>query len=177
MGRAIEDLVKEHDVILHALDILDKKMKSGLPDGEYLQFCRELVYFLKTFADKCHHGKEEALLFGELAGKGIRKDGGPVGVFIKEHVSGREYIAQMSKAIEDKDAGRFNEYALKYAAMLRNHIHKENEGLFKTADRVLDGKEQDELYKKFELHEEKVIGRGVLDQLHAMIGKWDRETP
>jgi hemerythrin-like domain-containing protein len=26
-----------------------------------------LIYFLKTFADKCHHGKEENYLFKELA--------------------------------------------------------------------------------------------------------------
>ena len=72
MGKATQDLRKEHDTILYILQILDKMMESDNRDAEsMLRYYGEVVYFLKIFADKCHHGKEENYLFKELINKGI----------------------------------------------------------------------------------------------------------
>jgi hemerythrin-like domain-containing protein len=60
MGKATLDLRKEHDSVLHVLKILDKMMSTDKKeDIVKLKYYNELVYFLKIFADKCHHGKEE----------------------------------------------------------------------------------------------------------------------
>ena len=81
MGKATQDLRKEHEAILYVLQILDKMTESDNRDAETLfHYYGEVVYFLKTFADKCHHGKEENYLFKELVNKGIPNEGGPVGV-------------------------------------------------------------------------------------------------
>jgi len=173
MGKATQDLRKEHESILHVLQMLDKMMASDTLDPETrLGYYGEVVYFLKIFADKCHHGKEENILFKELVVKGIPNENGPIGVMLSEHVQGREYIGQMNQGVEEKDINKFNQAAAQYADLLRHHIDKENNVLFVMTDKVLDDGEQDAMFQRFEQHEEEVIGHGVHENLHAMIGKW-----
>jgi hemerythrin-like domain-containing protein len=174
MGKATQDLRKEHDAILHVFKIMDKMMSADTKeDAATLQFGNELVYFLKIFADKCHHGKEEAVLFPELIKKGLPNEGGPIGAMLQEHRQGREYISLMSKALESKDLVNFKTNAAQYRDFLISHIAKENNVLFMMADKLIDDQKQDELYEKFENHEESVIGHGVHEELHAMIHQWE----
>lgn len=168
MGRATQDLRKEHDAILHVLNILDAVKP---------EYFRQIVDFLKIFADKCHHGKEEGYLFKELVANGVPDEGGPVGVMLSEHEQGRRYIALMDDALESEDLSAFSDAALNYRDLLRSHIEKENNVLFVIADRILDDGKQNELYDKFEQHEETVIGNGVHEKLHAMINRWSEEFP
>jgi hypothetical protein len=60
-------LVEEHELILEALDArenrLDALEQGGVPDRAYFG---TMVEFLRTFADACHHGKEERLLFEHM---------------------------------------------------------------------------------------------------------------
>ena len=81
----------------------------------------------------------------------------------------------MSKSLESKDLINFKAYAVKYRDLMRNHIDKENNALFVMADKVLDDARQNELFEKFETHEETVIGHGVHEELHSMIHKWEDE--
>lgn len=176
MGKATEDLRNEHEAILHVFTILDRMLSSTTKsDTENLQFGNELVNFLKIFADKCHHGKEEGILFKELENKGVPNEGGPIGAMLLEHQQGREYIALMNQSLESKDLANFKNTAIKYRDLLRNHIAKENNILFMMADRLLDDKKQDDLFAKFENHEENVIGHGVHEELHAKIHTWEND--
>ncbi len=176
MGKATQDLRKEHNAILHVLKIMDKMMLTeGKEDNIKLQYYNELVEFFKIFADKCHHGKEENYLFNELVKKGVGKEGGPVGVMLNEHSQGREYIALMNESLESKDLEGFVDAATKYRNLLKRHIEKENNALFVMADQLLDEAKQEELFAKFEQHEERVVGQGVHEKLHAMINKWATE--
>ncbi len=176
MGKATQDLRNEHDAILHVFTIIDKMLSTGTKeDVEIFKFGDELIFFLKTFADKCHHGKEEDYLFKELVARGIPNEGGPIGVLLLEHKQGREYISLMNKSLESKDLINFKTNAAKYRDLMRNHIDKENNALFVMADKVLDDAKQNELFEKFETHEETVIGHGVHEELHSMIHKWETE--
>ena len=134
MGKATQDLRKEHEAILYVLQILDKMMQSDSSGPEImLRYYGEMVYFLKIFADKCHHGKEENYLFKELVNKGVPNEGGPVGAMLQEHAKGREYIAQMGRSLDNKDINGFNNAAVQYRDLLRQHIEKENNVLFMMA--------------------------------------------
>ena len=170
MSRAIDDLRNEHEAILSALGILDA-MAGRLggkkpPTGADL---RGFIGFLKEFADKCHHGKEEGILFPAMAMAGIPELGGPVGQMLAEHVEGRKLIKAMEAATVPVDARAFAEAAGGYARLLRSHIEKENSVLFPTADRVLPEAELDEIYGRFEQHEETVLGHGRHEELHALL--------
>ncbi len=137
-----------------------------------LSYYGEVVYFLKIFVDKCHHGKDENYLFKELVNKGIANEGGPVGVMLQEHVQGRDYIAQMARSLDDKNISGYNNAAIQYRDLLRRHIDKENNVLFMMADNVIDEQSQSLMLEQFEQHEETVIGHGVHEKLHAMIDTW-----
>ena len=176
MGKATQDLRNEHDAILHVFQILDAMRASKTQEvDQQLRFGGELVNFLKIFADKCHHGKEENYLFKTLEEAGVPNANGPIGQMLREHVLGREYIAEMQAALDGQDLAAFKLSAQGYQQLLRQHIAKENDVLFVLADRVLDDENQDELFEKFEAWEEEVVGHGVHEALHAQIETWGKE--
>jgi len=151
-------LREEHEVILRALALLERfgqKLEAGEPmDRDGLTWLRE---FFSTFADRCHHGKEEQHLFPALERHGIPRDGGPLGVMLHEHEEGRALLRAMAQG----DDRRTAEAIRRYAALLRAHIDKENGVLFPLAERVLPGEEQRGLVGAFEAVEHAVAGPGV----------------
>lgn len=174
MGKATQDLRNEHEAILHVFTILDKMLTSERIDEERdLNFADELVHFLTIFADQCHHGKEEGFLFKELEAIGVPNQGGPIGVMLQEHVMGRQLIASMKEALQSAELEPFKHHAVAYRDLLRQHIEKENMVLFRLADQMISDDRQNELFEKFEAHEENVIGHGVHEQLHAQIHAWE----
>ena len=59
-----EDLINEHKAIKMMLSIMSKIAENIKANkGYYIKDVEQIVDFLKTFADKCHHGKEENVLF------------------------------------------------------------------------------------------------------------------
>lgn len=168
MRYASQDLMDEHEGILHGLSILEK-MTARLPSGgDGLRGdLAAMVDFLRLFADKCHHGKEEGLMFPAMEKYGIPKDRGPIGQMLVEHEQGRKFISGMAKAIEGDavDAAAFETNANGYTELLRAHIEKENTVLFPMGDRAIPQGEQDRLLRDFERHEETVMGAGVHERL------------
>jgi hemerythrin-like domain-containing protein len=168
MSKAIDDLKHEHEAILAALQVLNSMIDSGeqVPADELNGF----IGFLKEFADKCHHSKEEDILFPALTRAGLPLEGGPVGVMLGEHVQGREYIQAMENAAEGSpDYAGFAKSARQYAELLRQHIQKENNVLFVMAEKLLSAEQLDEIYEAFEQHEERNIGHGRHEELHKML--------
>lgn len=174
MGKATQDLRKEHEAILHVLEILDRMMRAdGSREKDLVPYYGEVVDFLRVFADKCHHGKEEEHLFRDLVERGVQNEGGPIGAMLQEHVQGRAFIAQMRRSLSDTDLEGFRNSAVQYRDLLRQHIAKENDMLFVMADELIDERAQDNLFEQFEKHEETVIGHGVHEELHARIHSWE----
>ena len=86
MGIAVEQLKKEQAAIETMLEILDAvcfRLKAGEKiDPAHLT---QIVEFIRGFADRCHHGKEEEIFFPALEVAGIPKEGGPIGVMLGQH--------------------------------------------------------------------------------------------
>jgi hemerythrin-like domain-containing protein len=171
MSKAIDDLMQEHQVILTTLRILQKIVIMIKKNSDVsIDDLNTLVNFLKEFADKCHHGKEEGFLFPAFETAGIPKENGPIGVMLKEHELGRSYIKQMSDSLAKTKADtHFVEAAEKYVTLLRSHIEKENNILFPMGASRLTAEQLDELFKKFEQYEEQVIGKGRHEKLHHIL--------
>lgn len=171
MSRAIEDLKNEHNAILSGLQILSaitSRMDRGLEVNK--RSIRDFLGFLKEFADKCHHGKEEGFLFPALKKAGLTGNSGTVEVMVAEHARGRELLAQMEKAFSGS-AGfpQFSRAAKDYSALLRSHIEKENGALFPSAETILSEQLLDQIYDSFEHHEQKAIGAARHEELHAIL--------
>lgn len=173
MSRAIDDLKHEHDAILVALGILqdmDQQLTAGQGRADMKADLSAFIGFLKEFADKCHHGKEEGFLFPAMTAAGIQDEGGPVGAMLNEHAQGREWIRQMDASLQPTlDAARFSSAARGYTELLRSHIQKENEILFPMAEKALTPQKLDALFEAFENHEATVMGPGRHEELHALL--------
>jgi hemerythrin-like domain-containing protein len=174
----IEDLVHEHKAIKVMLSIMNKIAENIRNDKSVdTNDLENIVDFLKTFADKCHHGKEENALFPALVEAGIPKEGGPIGVMLHEHTIGREYIKEISTKTEQFKSGNSEARQLiadslsSYINLLYAHIQKEENILFPMGEKVLTIQKQNEIYEKFERIEEEVVGHGVHEQLHELLNK------
>jgi hemerythrin-like domain-containing protein len=179
MSAAIDDLKGEHEAILSSLRILaairlriDRKLDIEKRD------IWNLVTFLKDFADTCHHGKEEGILFPALVKAGIPEKGGPVGVMLAEHAQGRTLIKAMNAAATGApDYPKFITAASDYAALLAAHIDKENSVLFPMAEKALDAETFARIRGAFEQHEQKVIGAERHAELRELLRKLEQKYP
>ena len=173
----IKDLKMEHDAVQLTLRILNKICQRIEKSEEIvdLQHIDQLLEFFKVFVDKCHHGKEEELLFPALENVGISNKGGPIEVMLHEHQQGREYVQAMNAALVqykkgDRTAGdEFVKIALQYISLLDQHIDKENNVLFPLAEKNLSELEQTKLWEGFEQIETEKIGVGKHEEFHRML--------
>jgi hemerythrin-like domain-containing protein len=171
-----EDLIHEHNAIKVMLDIMSKIAGNINKDKvSSTKEIEEIVDFLRTFADKCHHGKEENALFPALVEAGIPEENGPIGVMLHEHTIGRGYIKEIDDNVGNYKMGvtgsaqSIADTLLKYVTLLQNHIQKEERILFPMAEKVLSTSRQDEVFGKFEQIEEEVVGHGIHEQYHELL--------
>ena len=172
--RPTEDLVQEHKAIKVMLGIM-KKIADDISvnkraDGDDID---RIIDFLRVFADKCHHGKEEDALFPAMIAAGLPQKTGPIAVMLEDHALGRKYIRDLEAAVNNYRAGQPAEIIesaiLNYVDLLRGHILKEESILFPMADRILSEETQDQIAGRFALVEEEVIGHGIHERLHELL--------
>lgn len=140
---AIEILVKEHESILKVISITKTILNTNDKITVDMNHVAQIIDFIKNFADKYHHLKEEDVLFVEMINHGMSCEGGPIAVMLSEHTTGRNYVKQAVAAIEQFKSGDdaafalIQENLLGYCELLTAHIHKENNILYPMAERVV----------------------------------------
>jgi hemerythrin-like domain-containing protein len=161
-------LSAEHRVIETVLDALEKIAQAARKERLLaIEPAKQALRFLRTFADTCHHGKEEQRLFPMLYARGMPREVGPVAMMIGEHESGRRLIQDMVLALggaEQNQAGaalRFAEAATSYVELLREHISKEDHVLFPMAEGMLRDEDRDQLFAAFDKVEHEELGIGL----------------
>ncbi len=174
--KATQELVTEHNAVLVALQILEKvEAAIGAGQDQASEHLEQLVEFFREFVDRCHHGKEEDVLFPELERRGIRRDGGPVGVMLMEHELGRGHVKGLADGLARLRAGdagavaAIRQHGSAYRDLLRGHIHKENNVLFPMADRFVPADAADVMAEQFEAIERERIGPGKHEAFHEML--------
>ena len=163
-----EILSSEHRVIEVAIDCLEQISRKALEAGKLdRESAEQVVDFIRTFADQCHHGKEENQLFAFLAEKGMPREGGPVGQMLVEHEQGRAFVKGMADSIaaastgDEKALSAYTQNAQGYVQLLRAHIRKEDGVLFPMADRILSDDDRKSLLAAFEKVETEHMGEGT----------------
>jgi hemerythrin-like domain-containing protein len=174
--KATELLMKEHEVIKKSLLVLNKmcdKLQSGKQvDSSHLEL---IIDFIRNFADKCHHGKEEDILFETMVKVGFQKDSGPISVMLSEHDLGRELVKGFSEAVKLYKEGDMKaissiiENAHKYSTLLDQHIDKENNILYPMANARLTEELQNNMLKEFEKFEQQKMGQDKHEKLHKIL--------
>ena len=85
--RLIERMIRQIEVELVRIDQTEEVD---------VLFIDQAVDFIRTYADRCHHGKEEGILFRELKNKPLTPDQKRVmQELIDEHIIGRSTVAEL----------------------------------------------------------------------------------
>jgi hemerythrin-like domain-containing protein len=176
MTTATQNLENDHVQILRLIEVMERITESADPNVDHLEL---IVKVIREFADGLHHAKEEQLLFPLMVQKGFSNESGPVAVMLHDHAEGRNFVKGMVENIsrfQHGDASALqNIYnnMLGYADLLKNHIHKENNVLFRMADKAFTSAEQESLlldFTKVELNQENKHSRSdyiaIIDKLH-----------
>ena len=163
MSRAkpIHMLTHEHHYILkvvNALDVLGPDLASG--KAMDVSLFRQIIAFMRDFADSCHHAKEEDLLFPAMIELGIPESGCPIGGLKAEHTQGRKLVNLLEKGVDlyDTEPDRAREITVEairgIVKLYPNHIWKEDEMVFPMAEKLFNSGDLGHLEKAFERVEE-----------------------
>jgi hemerythrin-like domain-containing protein len=122
------------------------------------------VDFIRTYADRTHHGKEEEILFRDLAKKELTPDLGRImQELLTEHAWGRKTTAQMVAAKENYlsgDEGKLVEIirlARELGSFYPKHIEKEDKHFFYPCQEYFSKTEQEKMLAEFREFDLKMI--------------------
>lgn len=141
------DILRNEHVYIKKVLAGIRKQCIGIVNGGPVDFelFAKIIDFVRNFADKYHHQKEENHLFNVMADQLVNVVGaGPIEGMLTEHDFGRAYIYELEQALKrhqegDKDAKvDIVGYAMAYEHMLSKHIDKEDKAVFSLAERKLD---------------------------------------
>lgn len=145
----IAPLMIEHRLIDRMVELIKVeafKMRDGFVS---LDFVDHVLDFFRTYVDRCHHGKEEDILFRALGGKEISSEHRrTMGELLSEHAEGRGIIDRLARAKErfvhgDKSAKEDMRSEMeKMLALYLPHIEKEDRHFFLPAMKYLPPEEQ-----------------------------------
>jgi hemerythrin-like domain-containing protein len=149
-------LVREHRLIKRMLTLLEERARLT-ERGEYRDWMFYLngVDFIRSYADRFHHAKEEDVLFEALVRNGMPRENSPVAAMLLEHNHGRGFVRGMEKAAKlalSGDIGAEKELAvnaLAYVELLREHIDKEDDILYPLAERVIPEEMRHEIVARY----------------------------
>jgi hemerythrin-like domain-containing protein len=172
---AIETLMNEHRLIESVLDALvafaDEVRRKTTDDKEELG---RFVAFIREFADACHHGKEEDILFAAMIEAGFPRQGGPIAVMLFEHDQGRALVRQLAALSQQEapwsadDRQRVAEAAYGFSQLLHGHIHKEDAILYPMAEQRLPPDVLARVSADCERYEQRKTGSGEHERLHRL---------
>ena len=161
----IGPLMIEHRLIERMIKLIDSEIISISKTNKInISFIDAAIDFIKTYADRCHHGKEEDILFIELKNKDISSVYKKIlDELIQEHVYAREntkiLVDAKNKSLNgDKDAVVTVSTQLnKLVEFYPKHIAKEDKNFFIPCMQYFIRKEQDDMLDEFWEFDKKLI--------------------
>ncbi len=174
----IEALMNEHRLIERMIPLIRKELleteETAAVDSKFVEI---IVDFIRIYADRCHHGKEEGILFRELSNKPLSNEhAAMMKGLIEEHVYARKTTSNLEKAnlryangdVEARgDVGKFlNDLAEFYT----KHIEKEDKQFFYPSMEYFSPREQKMMLQEFWDFDRKLVHENyarVLDGLES----------
>ena len=138
-------LVDEHKLIKRWVAVipafiehLDVETEAGR------ETVRRGIDFIRSFADRYHHAKEEDLLF-----RCFDEKLDIIEAMYADHEQARALVREMIAALERRDRATLARDLASYRDLLTEHVRKEDEVLYRWMDRNLTMKQVGELYAQF----------------------------
>ena len=141
---AVKNLVDEHVLIKRLLalvpTITDFVESSETVDKDLVLDC---VDFIRGYADKFHHMKEEDILF-----KYVDEQSEIIKIMYEDHVTGRNHVKNVVEGAENGNKAQIKEHLNGYKDLLTQHIKKEDEILYPWIERQMSDKQIGELFQR-----------------------------
>lgn len=129
----IKRLVDEHQLIKRWIALIPELVKRlDVESVEGRRLILEGVDFIRSYADKRHHAKEEEILFAYFD-----ENSELIRVMREDHRRGREHVKAILEALERRDKAAIAEHLDGYRELLRDHIRREDEIMLPWMDRQL----------------------------------------
>ena len=173
MNTSITIMEEEHSNINRALAVIRSiclKLMRGeeVPDSDF----RLIIDFIRNYADKHHHGKEEKFLFPLMVEKmGPVADKLVTHGMLVEHDLGRADILNLETALNEYRKTPTSElrldilsYAMAYDHLLQLHIEKENSVVYPFAERSLSPEDFQLINEKSEAFEAEKKAEGIQEK-------------
>lgn len=180
---SIKIMVDEHTNIRRMLKVIREVSYRIMTLGEFdVEDITRIIDFVRTYADKHHHGKEEDILFATMNQEleKLSKSGAITGMYI-EHDNGRLYMMNLEKAVqaynEGSDEARMDiiANAICYADLLDRHIEKENTAMYKFAENMLKDSSKSYIGVECKKIEDEASESGLQDKYLALLEELERK--
>lgn len=150
-------LMIEHRLIEKVLALAAQMAQRIKTEGKADPYAiYSIVDFIKTYADRTHHGKEEDILFRELAAKDLSASHrSTMEDLINEHKTSRRATAELlaaNEAYEKGDADKLSvivEKIVFLAGFYPVHIAKEDKTFFPDTEKYFSAAELDNMLEEF----------------------------
>lgn len=171
----------EHRTIERMLAVL-QRAAAKLEEGERIDptIFEKAVDFIRNYADRFHHAKEEDVLFRTMEAHGFPGNGGPIGVMLMEHEEGRAHVRGMDEALKtqpkDGEEARASliHHARGFAELLSAHIYKEDNVLYPMGEQLLPPAVQERMLEQFETLERSVLDPDEHRRYLAMVEELEK---
>jgi hemerythrin-like domain-containing protein len=150
-------LMIEHRLIEKMLELVKREI-AGIRQTNEINpvFIDNVVDFVRVYADRTHHGKEEEILFRDLATKPMSDDEQRImDELIQEHVLGRKMVGDLVDAKKRHLAGDISaihviaEKLEFLVGFYPRHIEKEDKVFFPAMMKYLPEPEQERMLNEF----------------------------
>ncbi len=158
-------LMIEHRLIERMVKLMARELpRMEGKKGANIGFLSEAIDFIRTYADRCHHGKEEDILFRDLAAKLLSAEHKKVmNELVEEHISARKIVSRLADAKEryartQKDG--FQEIITCLTELVEfypAHIEKEDKRFFLPVMNYFTREEKDEMLQEFWVFDKNLI--------------------
>lgn len=178
-------LMIEHRLIERMVRLMreeiDRIGKYGRVDPDFVD---DAVDFMRTYADRCHHGKEESILFRELAPKPLSGEmRSTMDELVHEHAFARKTVFDIEAAKERYIIGEKNAPADLIASLniiaefYPRHIAREDRHFFVPAMGYFTQEERDAMLKEFEDFDTRVIHETYGAMIKRLEGRFASPAP
>ncbi|MFP4661524.1 MAG: hemerythrin domain-containing protein [Halanaerobiales bacterium] len=175
---SIELMVEEHRNIKRVLMVIRKLALKILDIGEVdSEAYYKIIDFVRNYADKHHHSKEEDILFKKMIEElGTDVEEGPIANMLNEHQMGRMFMQKLENALEEykqqgSEGAKIDIIAnsVAYADMLYHHIDKEDEAVYVYGKANLSKEGMEAVKKEVQNVEKSAAKNGVQDKYIAIV--------
>ena len=160
----IKRLVDEHFLIKRLVALIPRIIVSlDVETKEGRQVVKKVTDFIRFYADKYHHAKEEEILF-----KYFDENLDILKVMRQDHEKARAHVRAILETLDRKDKQAISTRLNAYYELLNEHIKKEDEILYPWIDRNLSTSQVGEVFSKFNEVENK-SDREVIEGLKKFV--------